>query len=108
MTFTQIKNLTPEEFDNDVEGAWAAINKLTIPQIQKLRACGFKYKELNDDDEITVGLHMALQEKVEVLLKETVIDKLTEEQKIMFGFIFHDKDWTWDLLRNWGLTEKDF
>jgi len=104
MTFEEIKKLTLEDFIHKNDEVWSAIHDLTIEQIRELRG-SFNQTDVNEDDEIQQSLHEILQEKISSHLKLTVIDKLTEEQKDMFAFLFFEKDGTWDTLRIWDMVE---
>lgn len=107
MTFDEIKNLTLEDFEHRNDEVWTAIQSLTIEQIRELRNYGFKNENVNEDDEVLVGLHCILKDKVENYLKEKFISKLSDEEKVMFGFLFVDKYDAWDTLRRWNMVEGD-
>lgn len=71
-----------------------------------MRDNGFKVKDVNEDDEVGIGLHGILKEKVENYLKEKYISKFTDEEKIMFGFLFDNKYTAWEILREWNMVDE--
>lgn len=75
MTFNEIKNLNPKNFETRNEEIWESINNLSLEEIEKLT-------EVFDDKEIHVSLWQAFNDKTANLLASIIdISKLTEYQK---------------------------
>lgn len=75
MTFEQIKNLKPEDFETRNEEVWDSINKLSLEEVENLMTVFF-------DQEIQESLSEIFHEKVFNLLGSIInISKLTDYQK---------------------------